>query len=366
MESKNQKARDNVVQVQADTINVGFTEESVRNIISIENQKTLKEAELVATEVAQKRLNEYTETLISKLVKYEMLQAFSDPAIQMLFRKTERTAICTDRKFDFEMLSELLAHRIKKDKDYVVKAAINKSVEIIEDISEEALLGLTLLFAIISLQPESGIVSDGLTALDSLFGRLMGGNELPCGKYWMDNLEIVQVVKSIPYSRVQKFNDHFNKKLDGYFKDGIEANSEKYNKIINDLKDVGLSEKILIKNDYIDNYYKIPVVEKEQIKELKINRITASGEIIVIGLTPEQIKVLEEIYENYDQKPQNIIEIQKKYEDNLKKYANLQKISTWWDANMFNMPSIEITPIGRILAQVNAKRLDDRVPSLED
>lgn len=33
---------------------------------------------------------------------------------------------------------------------------------------------------------------------------------------------------------------------------------------------------------------------------------------------------------------------------------------------MFNMSSIEITPIGRILAQVNAKRLDDRVPSLEN
>lgn len=77
MENKNQKARDNVVQVQADTINIGLTEETVRNIISIETQKALKEAELVATEVALKRLNEYNETLINKLVKYEMLQAFS-------------------------------------------------------------------------------------------------------------------------------------------------------------------------------------------------------------------------------------------------------------------------------------------------
>lgn len=59
MENKNQKARDNVVQVQADTINLGLTEETVRNIISIETQKALKEAELVATEVALKRLNEY-------------------------------------------------------------------------------------------------------------------------------------------------------------------------------------------------------------------------------------------------------------------------------------------------------------------
>lgn len=366
MENKNQKARDNVVQVQADTINLGLTEKTVRNIISIETQKALKEAELVATEVALKRLNEYNETLINKLVKYEMLQAFSDPAIQMLFRKTERTAVCTDREFDYEMLSELLAHRVKKDKDYVVKAAINKSVEIIEDISEEALLGLTLLFAIISLRPESGIVSDGLAVLDSLFGRLIAGNELPSGRTWIDNLEIVQVVKIIPYSSISKFNDHFNKKLDGYFKDGIEVNSEKYNKIINDLKNVGLSENVLIKNEYINNYYKIPVVEKEKIKDLKINTVTATGQITVIKLTEEQIKVLEDIYENYDNKPQNIDEIQKKYQENLDKYVNLKKISTWWDDTMFNMPSIEITPIGRILAQVNAKRLDNRVPSLEN
>ena len=70
MESKNQKARDNAVQVQADTINVGLTEENVRNIFSIEAQKVLKEAELVATEVALRRLNEYNETLINKLVNY--------------------------------------------------------------------------------------------------------------------------------------------------------------------------------------------------------------------------------------------------------------------------------------------------------
>lgn len=60
MKSKNQQARDNAVQVQADIVNIGLTEENVRNIISIETQKTLKEAELVATEAAQKRLNEYT------------------------------------------------------------------------------------------------------------------------------------------------------------------------------------------------------------------------------------------------------------------------------------------------------------------
>ena len=104
----------------------------------------------------------------------------------------------------------------------------------------------------------------------------------------------------------------------------------------------------------------------EKIKDLLINRVTATGQITVIKLTEEQIKVLEDIYENYDNKPQNIAEIQKKYQENLDKYVNLKKISTWWDDTMFNMPSIEITPIGRILAQVNAKRLDDRVPSLEN
>ena len=51
MESKNQKARDNAVQVQADTINVGLTEENVRNIFSIEAQKVLKEAELAKKQI---------------------------------------------------------------------------------------------------------------------------------------------------------------------------------------------------------------------------------------------------------------------------------------------------------------------------
>ena len=105
---------------------------------------------------------------------------------------------------------------------------------------------------------------------------------------------------------------------------------------------------------------------EKQIKNLKINKVTKTGQITVIKLTDEQIKVLENIYENYDKKPQNIVEIQKKYEEEFDRYVNLKKISTWWNDTMFNMSSIEITPIGRILAQVNAKRLDDRVPSLEN
>ena len=70
------------------------------------------------------------------------------------------------------MLSELLINRVRKDNDYVIKAATNKAVEIIEDISEEALLGITLLFAIQNLVPEAGISNVGLKVLDSLYGKI--------------------------------------------------------------------------------------------------------------------------------------------------------------------------------------------------
>lgn len=75
--SKNtQKAGDNSNQFQIATINVGLTQEEVRKIIKKENELLLIEYKIIALEVAQKRLDDYTDVLIPKLVKAELLTAF--------------------------------------------------------------------------------------------------------------------------------------------------------------------------------------------------------------------------------------------------------------------------------------------------
>ena len=100
-----QKARDNTTQISVDTVKLGIDEKRVREIIKEENQLALREMKIIAEDTAIKRLDNYTNVLVPKLVKTEMLEAFSEPSIQVLFKQSERTAVCTERQKDYELLS---------------------------------------------------------------------------------------------------------------------------------------------------------------------------------------------------------------------------------------------------------------------
>lgn len=359
-----QNAKDNAIQIQADTVNLGLTEKEVREMMIYEGKRILDESKLIASDVALERINAYIDILIPRLIKAEIIQAFSDPAVQVLLNKTEKTALCTNRKSDYEMLSELLINRVKKDNDYVVKAATNKAVEIIEDISEEALLGITLLFAVRNLVPEAGISNVGIQVLDSLYGKLIGTDKLPTEQYWIENLELVQAIRIIPFSADLKFKEILYKSLEGYFMDGIDNNSEKYKEIIKKISEANLPTNILVENPYLEGYSLLAVSNEDRISEIKISRLISNQKVIEYKLTDQQINLLKEIYNSYEKNANNINLIKNKFNEQLKEYSNLEKVSLWWDNNVVNKFNVQLTPVGNILAQVNAKRLDDRVPSV--
>ncbi len=359
-----QKANDNAIQIQADTVKLGLTEEDVRAMMIYEGKRILAESKLIASDVAIERINAYIDVLIPRLIKAEIIQAFSDPAIQVLLNKTEKTALCTNRESDYEMLSELLINRVKKGNDYVVKAATNKAVEIIEDISEEALLGITLLFAVKKLVPEAGISNVGIQVLDSLYGKLINNDKLPVEQYWIENLELVQAIRIIPFSADSKFNEILYKSLEGYFMDGINNSSERYKEVVKKISEANLPPSLLVKNPYLDGYYLLAFSWIEKIGEIKINRLLGNQKVIEFGLTDKQIDLLKDIYNSYEKNPNNINLIKNKFKEQLKEYSNLEKVSLWWDNNVANKFNVQLTPVGNILAQVNAKRLDDRVPGL--
>lgn len=362
----NQKAGENAIQLQANTINIGITEKEVRDMMLDEGRKILNESKLIAQDVAFERINDYINILIPKLVKSEIINSFSDPSVQVLLSKTERTAICTNRKSDYEMLSELIINRVKRENDYVIKAATNRTVEIIDDISEEALLGITILFATNNLFPESGISNIGLEILDSLYGKIINNSELPTGRYWIDNLELVQAIRTIPFSVASKFDEILFKKLNGYFMDGIRNDSEQYKQTIQKIKEANLPTDLLIKNPYLDDYSLLVASNEKSINNIKITRRLPNQKVFEYSLTDNQISLLKEIYNSYEKNPENMNIIKNNYNEQLKDYPNLQKVSLWWDSNIANKLNIQLTTIGTILGQVNAKRLDDRVPNLDE
>ena len=356
---KTQKAGNNVNQYQIETINVNVTPEDVRDMIKRENELLLANSRIVALETAQKRLDNYTDVLIPKLVKAEVLSAFNEPEIQMLYKKTEGTAICTERKADYEMLSELLIHKINKKEDYLVSASIEKAISEVNNISVDALMTLTLIFSIVTYIPASGKTKAGLKALDDLYAHLLEYFELPNDNDWKDNLEIVNAIKTFNIGNSKKLDDYFYERFEGYSSMGLKIGSEQYNEAIEKILSVNLPQNILVKNDIDDEYVRIEILHKSNIDDLSLT-ININGVSYTKPLTEEQKSVLKEIYDNYEVKNNDTKE---KFVSILNEFDNIKKIIEWWNKNIVNY-SFEITPIGKVLACTNAVRIDSSLPNI--
>ena len=154
-------------------INIGNTIETQNNLIInndphqlIEYVKkdvelTLAKQQLVAEQRARSILEKYSEKVLPKLIKSEMIDAFSDPAIQVFFRSEQKAAICSSRENDLNILSEMLIYRIKNKNSIEKKASVSKAIDVVDKISDDALIALTIHY-FIYFYPTSGDILKGL------------------------------------------------------------------------------------------------------------------------------------------------------------------------------------------------------------
>lgn len=358
--SKKQKAGNNSIQYQVENINFGISEERVRNIIDREKEIILKESSIIAEQKALERLNSFEEVLVPKLVEDEIAKNFERPEIQVLFRETEKTAICTDRKKDYELLSELLVHRIKREGNYTTCAAITKAIKDVDIISEDALRGLTIVFAITTYVPISSDIEQGLKVLDNLYGKIIEGDTISLNDIsWIDNLEIINAVKTKSYTKNKKLEDFFYESFNGYSSLGIKKESDDYNLAIDELRKKGIPSDLLVSNTLNEEYVRVPCINLNDFDGIKLTAIM-NDKIMIIDLAEKQKEVLRKIVDSYYDKKS----IKNEFVCKLKQYKHINEVIEWWNTNMIEH-SFDITPIGRVIAHTNAKSIDSSLPDLD-
>ncbi|MBP5404791.1 MAG: hypothetical protein J6Y74_02460 [Clostridia bacterium] len=374
MESKRQKqvAGDNSTQMQAGTIinnNNNYyvmTEEQAREISRECKRQVLESCTAESVLVAQQRIEAFEEKVLMRIESIEKdFVSFSDPAFQVLYKKAQITAACSGRELDYGMLSELIAHRINHKNEIKKKASIEKAIEIIDKIDEDALCGLTMVHAVFNYIPADGNISKGLDVINNLYGKLQH-LELPtnCAS-WIDNLDILGAVRIQSPTIFNKYLDLISKYWEGYVCCGIKKESEQYEEAINKLKNVGLSESLLVDNELFNGYVRIPVIEKEN-----IDRLQLSGNVLVesddtqasTALSDNQKAVLMEIFDSYDKTSTLISAVRENFNKKIQSYEWIRKAEIWWDQLK---PYFQITSIGRAIAQANAKRIDPSLPDLD-
>ena len=180
--------------------------------------------------------------------------------------------------------------------------------------------------------------------------------DLPVGNDWIDHLEILSAVRRIYFTAQPKFEEMMFRKLSGYVCVGINKESEDYKKALGILTKHRMSENILVENDLLKGYVRIPIPDESRIQELQaIEGATGS----VRQINGQEIIALKQIWSLYSQDSNLLAKVKSNFVIELQKRAALNKIRLWW--NRIPM-EIELTQVGNVLAHANAQRIDNSVP----
>lgn len=353
-----QKAGENSQQYQASTIiiNQGVTEERVRAIFSEMIPTALQAYTSDAYALANQRIGKLEDNVWPKLDKVDgLLQAFADPAFQILLRKAQQAAAATEREDDYALLSELLVCHVQKGSDRKNRAGINQAIEIVDQIDNDALCALTVAHAVTNFLPVSGDCMEGLQVLDSLFYQLIY-QELPVGTAWLDHLDVLGAMRVSMLGSMKSFSEYYAPKLNGYVCAGIKAGSDEYKEAVEILGNVQINSDFLVPNECLDSYMRLKIRNDSSIDDLALN----IGPV-KIPLADNQKDAIKQVWKLYA-KDSNL---QQQATANFMRlwdgFESLHKVRLWWESipNAF-----QITRVGQILAHTNAKRCSPEIPDL--
>lgn len=357
-----QKAGDNSEQLQIvdSIINVGITEERAREIFSEMNAIARQSYTQDAYELAMKRVGMFEELLMNKVEQVNgMLEAFRDPSFQFLMIEAQKRAAASDRESDFEMLTELLAHRIEKRDDRKIKASIAKAVEIVDQIDDDALCGLTIAYAINNWGAGTGSILQGLNDMNELFSSLCY-RELPTGFDWVYHLDILDAVRISSIGTFKKFAEYYPAIFDGYTCVGIQKDSENYAKALEILNETHLPTTMLVPHELNGGYVRLPVRDQNLIANISLISIDHGRIVSQREITPQEVEALNKIWKLYLTDSKLAKQVKHTFMEKWDSYDTLRLIRMWWEA----LPhSFTITPIGKVLAHANAQRYCSKVPA---
>lgn len=353
------------VQANSMTVNIGIDEKRAREIYSEMNLQLRHQYSQEALQVANKRVGEFEASLMPKMERlHGALEAFGDPSFQLLLREAQKTAAATDRPADYDLLSELLVHRFQKGEDRVARTGINRAVEIVDEISDEALLGLTVSHAVSTFFPVTGNIIEGLDVLDSLFSKIINGN-LPNGGAWLDQLDLLDAVRLSTFGSMKKVEQYYPEQLTGYVDVGIRRESDGYVKAIELLRQHNIPNDILVPHALDSGFLRVNVPNKGAIRSIVLRQLQyANGytaRTVETPLSSAQVGALESVYELYEQdnsqKQRNVKVLMENWDGR----AHLKALREWWDriGEVF-----QITAVGRVLAHSNAQRCDNTLPPM--
>lgn len=368
LNKQSQSAGDNSTQMQATTINnyystiSGIDEARARDICKEEFAVACQNWTQEAIIIAEQRVHQLEDRLMPKMVAFDKtLSFFGDPAFQFTLRQAQISAASSDRESDYEMLSKLLLHRIEQGDNLDRRLGVCKAIEIVNQVTEEALIGLTMVYVVTKFIPVSNNVNESLSVLDGLYGKILDGNKLPIDNGWMENLDLLSAIRLGVQSvnKFKKFDEYIPMRLKKYLVSGIDENSEEFRELRNEFIKVGLPTNCFVQHGLIPDFVKLSV--DDEIDKIHIDLRCENGSILTVPMSEEQKNALSKAITLLRKDESANDGIKKVLMEKWDEHPNLKIVKDWWNSLPVHF---SITPAGVALANAYAQSKEPSIPGL--
>ena len=301
----------------------------------------MKEYTGEAIETATDRIKSFGYELFPRLNKVNgAMDMFKDPKFQFWLRDAQITAAKTDRRDDLGLLAELLLYHYLRGDDKKIDAGIHHAINKVDEIDSDALCALTVACAFQFYVPNKGSVMDGLKDLDNAYRKLLY-LDLPEGENWLDHLDMLGALRLSSLGFVDS-REYIISQMTGYVCVGIKIDSKELETAYSILDENHIAHSVLVENECLDGYRRL------NIRSLGI-------------VNPKYIDTVKRIQELYSNDSSLMNKAKYRFVELWDSHESLRIVRSWHS----RIPTgFNVTYMGRVLAQTNAKRIDSSFPNI--
>ena len=341
MRRQSQSAGDNSTQVLASgDVIVGVTEDRAREIAESAARDILDKYADEGVRTIQDRITKLDDRIIASLIREGRLEVFADPGFQRSYKRAQEGAAVSDRENDYDLLAGLLVDRAARGETRTIRAGIERSIEIVDQIDDEALRGLTVFQAVQQYRPLGQRLNDGLDTMEALFADLVDG-PLPLGTEWLDHLDILDAIRINQVSGLKPFRDYYPQRMIGYLASGQPADGFEWPFVIEGQP--FMMPALVTEHELRPGHVRFAVADEGTLTKMGLPQPLVSELVqqakTTMGFGDVDASLVDPFLEQLRGRPM------------------LAQIETWWT----QIPqAAQVTAVGRVLARANALRLDVR------
>jgi hypothetical protein len=348
--SERQRQSGGETQLQAGrdiVVHNGMDYDAVKDIVEASAERLRRELTSHAESIVNIRLATLEEKALPRLSFPELIDAFEDPDFQFNILEAQRSASRTDRPEDIDLLVDILEQRAATPASPRLKLATRKALDVVGQLSDGPLSGLTVLWYGTKLFPEASTLDVFLTHMNDHLAVLSQSLPVMGGGWIIDLASLDCIQLGVGFGQLKNFVQLLGQnKAPGFICEGMSSDVANQHRAA--LTNASGSFSGIIAAHPLDPNRCSLLSPSEGHLRGRLAQLEAGGVVV----TTEMKSALDAaiIDNRYGQELPNWESLLR---TEVRKFEALHAIDTWWS----DFPALQVTPVGVAVGYANLRRL---------